>query len=122
MTENFEKKTTKTLAEHGKVLAEHGKVLAEHGEKLDKHQISLEKIVARSFELEDKIDKLDSKIDKVQDRILSAIDGVVKKNSDNEIEQVSTIAILDRHQNAIDSNKKEIIKIKKAVKLAQGGA
>ena len=77
-----------------------------------------EKVLETIFELKDQITRVDSKMDKVQDRILSAIDGVVKKNSDIEVEHLSTRVTLDRHQDEIDLNKKEISKIKKTIKIA----
>lgn len=81
-----------------------------------------ERVFLRMLKIENKIDisegALKSKTDKDRDRILTAIDSIVKKNSDIDLEQLSTRVALDRHQDEIDSNKKDIIKIKKVVKIA----
>ena len=118
MTENFEIETTKTLAEHGQTLAEYGRILADHGKKLDKHQVILENPVAKVLQHDDEFEKVCQQIKESENRILEAIDNFVKKTDDVEIEQTSTIAILGRYQDEIDSNKKQIIKIKKVVKIA----
>lgn len=114
MTENFEKKTTKTLTEIKNKLSEHGKHFEDYDAKLDRVFNRLLGHGGRFDQLENNITR---KFEIFEDRILSAIDGVVKKNSDIEIEQTSTIAILDRHQDEIDANKKDIIKIKKIVEI-----
>ena len=98
------------------------KKLKDHDARFDQADAKFERVFDKFVELENKIDNVElslgAKIDEFQDNILSAIDAYAKKTNDIEIEQTATLAILDRHQDEIDSSKKEIIKIKKVARLA----
>lgn len=111
MTENFEKKTTKTLADHSKNFDDHDKTLADHGKKLDKHQVILEKLVTKALEHDDEFVKVRDEIKETREQILSAIDSAMKKMSNVDEEQVMTRATLDRHE-------EDIVDIKKKLKVA----
>lgn len=115
MTENFEKQTTKTLTEIKNKLSEHDKHFKDYDEKLDRVFNRLLEHGGRFDQLENNITR---KFDTFEDRILTAIDSIVKKNSDIDLEQLSTEVALDRLKDEIDLNKKEIVKIKKVVKIA----
>lgn len=83
--------------------------------------INEQKVVERILQLENKIDdfrdELKGEMRENKDDILSAIDSAMKKMADVDEEQVMTRATLDRHQDEIDSNKKDITKVQKVLKM-----
>ena len=111
MTENFEKKTTNTLAEHGKVLAEHGKRFDAIDEKLADHDAKFDRVFSKLLEHDDRFEQIEEKIQNTEDRILTAIDGIAQRLDISETERIATRSTLDRHE-------KDITKIKKTLKLA----
>ena len=94
-----------------KKLTDHDKRFDNHDKRFDCVDEKIERLAIKMGQLDDKIGRVDSKINEFKDDILSAIDSYAKKTTDVEIEQLSTRATLDRHED-------EIITIKKKIKIA----
>lgn len=115
MSKDFEEKTTKTLASHGKKFDVIDRKLKDHDAKFDR---VFNKLLEHDLRFDQLETKLEKRISETEDRILGAIDRVLDNNNRVETEQVAVKGGMERMQDEIDSNTKDIIKIKKVVKIA----
>jgi len=97
---DFDKKTTKKLEDHDK--------------KFDR---VFNKLLEQDVRFDQLETKLEGRIEKSENRILAAIDSFMGKTQKVELEQYATGANMERMQDNIDKNSKDIIRIKKVVKM-----